>query len=150
MVHALEKIHGLIQAGGVLLDIHPTPEPPRLEVRLGKRTILAGWLKETDDYVEYEDADAALTGVIGRGLFAVERQGRFAFLTYADSFAELREYLADEWKDAVIDDLTAARIEDLLSAPERDKEVILRESIQIARMKPVGNIDPRIHTNEHE
>jgi len=139
MVHALEKIHGLVEPGGILLDIHPTPEPPRLEVRLGARTILAGWLKETDDYVEYEDADAALASAIARGLFAVERQGRFSFVTYADSFAELREYLAEEWKDAVIDDLTAARIEDLLSAPERDKEVILRESIRIARMKPVGN-----------
>ena len=143
MVHALEKIHGLIRPGGILLDIHPTPQPPRIEVRLGARTILAGWLKETDDYVEYEDADDALSQAIARGLFVVEQCGKFSFVTHADTFAELREYLAEEWQDAVIDDLTAARIEELLSTPERDKEVILRESIRIARMKPVWNAEAR-------
>jgi len=143
MVHALEKIHGLIRPGGILLDIHPTPQPPRIEVRLGARTIPAGWLKETDDYVEYEDADDALSQAIARGLFVVERRGKFSFITHADTIAELREYLAEEWKDAVVDDLTAVRIEELLSTPERDKEVILRESIRIARMKPVGNTKVR-------
>ena len=136
MVHALEKVHRLIKPDGKLIDIHPTPEPASIEVRLGERIIPAGWLQETDDYVEYELADTALTNVVNTGLFTLERQGAFTFVSYADTLAELREYLADEWQDAIIDDLTAMRAEELLGTFERDKELILRESIRIARYRP--------------
>ena len=55
MVHALEKIHRLLKPGGWLIDIHPTSEPASIEVRVGERTLPAGWLRETDDYAEYEE-----------------------------------------------------------------------------------------------
>ena len=136
MVHALEKVHRLIKPDGKLIDIHPTPEPASIEVRLGERIIPAGWLRETDDYVEYELADTALANVVKRRLFILEREGAFTFVSHAHTLAELREYLADEWQDAIIDDLTAMRAEELLGTFERDKEVILRESIRIAQYRP--------------
>jgi hypothetical protein len=138
MVHALEKIYRLLKPDGMLIDIHPLPEPPSIETRIGDRTIPAGWLKECNDYIEYEQADEALAQVVAGGLFAVERQGAFAFITHADTIAELREYLADEWQDASIDDITAMRAEEVLSTPARDKEVIVRESVRIARLRPIA------------
>jgi hypothetical protein len=136
MGHALEKIHRLLKPGGALIDIHPTPEPAALEVRSGAQATPAGWMQETDDYTGYEQADAALAQAIKRGLFIVERQGRFEFVVYADSTQELREeYLSDFWEQAYIDDITLARLDEMLSTPERDKEIILRESIRIARLR---------------
>ena len=138
MVHALEKIYRLLKPDGMLIDIHPVPEPPSIEARIGDRTISAGWLKERNDYVEYDQADEALAQAVARGLFAVERQGAFTFILHGDTVEELREYLADEWQDASIDDITAMRAEEVLSTPERDKEVIVRESVRIARLRPIA------------
>jgi len=136
MGHALKKIHRLLKPAGVLIDIHPTPEPASLEVRIGMQSTPAGWMQETDDYAGYEQSDAALAEAIKRDLFIAERQGNFEFIVYADSIEELREeYLSDFWEQAYIDDITLARLEEMLSTSERDKEIILRESIQIARLK---------------
>ena len=141
MVHALEKIHSLIAPGGVLLDIHPSGQPASIEVRIGSRVTPAGWLHETDDYVEYGWADEALARVIESGLFAVERTGAFEFVTHAATILELRDFLTEGWEDASIDDITVARVDELFSTPERDKEVILRESIKIARLKRMTNAE---------
>jgi len=137
MVHALEKIHQLLVPDGRLIDLHPTGDPPPIGVRIGQQTTLVGWMKETDDFIEYAQASGALAQVIRSGLFAVEREGTFEFVTYADSVFEWREYLAKEWKDAILDAAVAARAEELLSVPGPDRELILREQVRIARLKPM-------------
>lgn len=149
MVHALEKIHQLIRPTGTLIDIHPSTEPPSIEIRLHDQFIAAGWLHETDECIEYELADQALATVMSSGLFALERSGTFGFLLYADTLADLQKHLAEEWKDAYIDDVTLMRAEELMSSIARNmespsrqkgiipsfggKEVIVRETIRIAR-----------------
>ena len=132
MVHALEKIQRLLKSDGKLIDIHPSGAPVALGVRISERIFPAGWIKETNDFVEYAWAAEALASVVNSRLFAVEKQDLFTFCTYADSVNELREYLAEEWKDAILDDITAMRAEELLNTIDHDKEVIVRESIHIA------------------
>jgi len=135
MVHALEKLHALLKPAGELIDIHPTTEPASIGVRLRAREFGAGWINEIDDYVEYQWADEALDRAVASGWFALEKRATFEFVWHAASLAELRAYLAEEWRDAVIDDLTAMRIEDALKSPERDKELIVREKIGVARYR---------------
>jgi hypothetical protein len=135
MVHALEKVHSLLKPGGQLIDIHPMFDPPAFEVRVGAKKFPVGWLRETDDYEEYELADEALAEVVKRGLFEIERKGTFSFITHADSATELKQYLIDEWKDAIIDEVTFAHAAELFNSIERDKEMILRVTTNIARYK---------------
>jgi len=142
MVHALEKIHQLLEPDGRLIDIHPTGAPPPIEVRIGQQTIAVGWMKETDDFVEYAQASEALAQVVRRGLFAVERESAFEFVTHADSVSEWREYLAKEWKDAILDAAVAAKAEELLSVSGPDRELILREQIRIARLRVGRAVHP--------
>ncbi len=137
MVHALESIQQLLKPAGVLLDIHPTNEPAAIAVRLRGQIIPAGWINESDDYEEYEWADEALQRLVHGGRFALERVGTFVFVWHADSMKDLRAYLAEEWKDAIIDDVTAMRIEELLKLPARDKEILISEAIRIARYRRV-------------
>ena len=137
MVHALEKIAQLLKPDGILLDIHPTNEPAAMAVRLREQLIPAGWLTESDDYVEYEWADEALQRVVNDRHFALERVGTFEFVWHADTLPELRAYLAEEWKDAIIDEMTAGRIEELLKLPAHDKEILVSEAIRIARYRRV-------------
>jgi hypothetical protein len=135
MVHALETIHELLEPGGVLLDIHPTNEPATIAVRLREQLIPAGWVRESDDYVEYEWADEALQRAVSDRRFALAQAGTFQFIWHADSMSELRAYLAEEWEDAIIDDVTAMRIEELLKLPVRDKEILVSEAVRIARYR---------------
>ncbi len=137
MVHALEIVHGLLTPVGRLVDLHPSGQPPPLEVRIGRKRYCAGWLRETDDYVEYEQASAALQSVAQRGLFAWEEQRTFAFTTYADSLVELQAYLAREWQDAVIDDQVARQIADWLRVVGGEKEISLREIVAISSLRPL-------------
>ncbi len=137
MVHALEKILQLLKPNGLLLDIHPTNEPAAIAVRLREQLIPAGWLTESDDYVEYEWADEALQHVVNAERFALERIGTFEFVWHANTLNELRAYLAEEWQDAIVDDVTAMRIEELLKLPVRDKEILVSEAIRIARYRRV-------------
>ena len=136
MVHALERIPRLLEPEGRLIDIHPSGEPPPIEVRIGQQVTVVGWMQETDDFTEYAQASAALSQAIERGWFDVERKGTFEFSTHADSVSALREYLAKEWKDAILDEAVAARAEQLLSGVERDKGLTVREQIRIARLRP--------------
>lgn len=135
MVHALEKIRQLLKPGGLLLDIHPTNEPATIAVRLREQIIPAGWINESDDYVEYEWADEAVKAAVDNRLFIQEQRGTFKFVWHADSMNDLRAYLAEEWKDAIIDDVTAMRIEELLTLPVPDKEILVSEAIGIARYR---------------
>ena len=137
MVHALEKIHQCLEPDGRRVDINPSGIPPTIEVRVGDQITPVGWMKETDDFFEYGQASDALVQVVERGLFAVEREGGFEFTTRAGSVAELRGYLAKEWKDAILDESAAARAEALLSAQSHDSELIVREQVRIARLKPL-------------
>ncbi len=135
MVHALKTIHDLLKPDGILLDIHPTNEPAAIAVRLREQLIPAGWLQESDDYVEYEWADEALQQVVGDKRFAPAQAGTFQFVLHADSMSDLRAYLAEEWKDAIVDDVTAMRIEELLKLPVHDKEILISEAVHIARYR---------------
>ena len=137
MVHALEQIRRLLKPSGRLVDIHPMDRPPPVAVRLGPHTHPLGYLRETDDSIEYRQADAAVAQVVREGLFAVEHMGEFPFRIYSDAVAELQTYLAEEWKDAVLDDAIAQRAAELLGGPERDKVLIVQDHIHIARLRPV-------------
>jgi hypothetical protein len=136
MVHALELARQLLLPNGRLLDLHPTGEPPPIEIRMGTGIRRVGFLRETDDFVEYGLADAAVARVIREGLFVIEKSDQYSFDIHADGLEELLSYLAEEWTDAVIDDDIVKRIESLLSSSVTDKEIILRDRIYIARLRP--------------
>jgi hypothetical protein len=136
MVHALELIHKLLTPDGLLVDIHPPPEPPPILVRLGAAEHLVGWVRELDNYEEYAAADVALATAVQRRLFRWAERGTFTFTTYADTMTALRDHLAETWHDARIDEEVMGYGQDLLQTAVPDKEVILRETIQIARLLP--------------
>lgn len=138
MVHALEITHSLLQTDGLLIDIHPSGEPPLIEAHVGGEVLLAGHLEETNDFVEYFEAGDALTDVTGCGLFALEREGLFTFMLHAPSIMALADHLEAEWSDAVLREETIERAAALMGEPGEGKEIVLRESVRIARFRSSG------------
>jgi len=136
MVHALEQIHDLLKPGSYLIDIHPNGELVEFIYLIDGREHFIGYMQETDDYIEYRQADEALETAVSKGLFQVEKTGEFEFRTYADSFEELKSFLDENWSDAVITEAVVA------SARKLEKEygirkVFLREETGIRLLRRV-------------
>jgi len=53
MVHALEITHSLLKPGGLLIDIHPTSQPPRVEIHRDGEILLAGYVDDRDDFFTF-------------------------------------------------------------------------------------------------
>lgn len=136
MVHALETVHSLLKPEGRLIDIHPSGEPPAFIVRSGEHDEIAGWLQEKDEFIEYQQAEAALTQAVREQWYTLEQQSAFIFNNYAETFAELNAYLTANWSDAVILPETVAHAEALQKTAQGKSEVLLREHVRIARFRP--------------
>ena len=109
MVHALEMIRELLKRGGRLVDIHPDGEASPIELLCGNGRVLLGYVEETDNFIEYAQADAAVAQAVANGWYNIEHQALFTFHTYADSVVELWEFLSRTWSDAILPDEAAAR-----------------------------------------
>ena len=139
MVHALESCRRLLRPGGYLVDIHPGGEPPPIEMALGEQHILLGHLQESDDFIEYAQADAALAQAVQMGLFTWQRREEFTFTTICSSVAELRAYLEENWGNAILNPEIDAREGEILARAtptDTAPTVILSERVRIARLQP--------------
>lgn len=144
MVHALEQIHDLLKpfsraqerSGGYLIDIHPNGELVEIIRLLKEREHFLGHLQETDNYIEYRQADEALETAVSKGLFQVEKTREIEFRTYADSFNNLKYFLDENWNDAVISDDVIAEAHKL-DEEYGKRTVFLREQTRITVLKKV-------------
>ncbi len=144
MVHALEEIRRLLRPGGSLIDIHPVPEAPRIEVYQGSRTLFAEPSPDHTDE-DYRQADEALAQVIQRRLFVVEGSIEFDFLVYGSSVVELRDFMAEanaydeRLKDEAVtarEAELATRVDEIMGAAGEGAEVAYHERGRIARLRP--------------
>lgn len=131
MVHALEIIHRWLKPDGRLIDIHPTGEPPLIEVYHKGTAILVGHLQETDDFIEYAQANEALEHVVEKGLFRLERRETFSFATYAEDVSELVRYLSEEWSDGYLLPETIQEAGQLLKDANGEAELRLSEQVYL-------------------
>ena len=137
-MHALEIAHSLLKRDGLLIDIHPSGQRPQFEVHVKGRVLLAGHVEETDDFVEYFEADNALADMVARGLFVLEETTLFPFLLHAPSIEAIVDFLQEEWSDAILSEAVIERATALLGEPGEGKEIVVREIARISRYRPRG------------
>jgi hypothetical protein len=136
MVHALEQAQRVLKSDGYLIDIQPLIEAPLIKVFQGNSVVFV----EPDPSYDYEadlrQADAALTQIIQRGLFAIEERREFDFLTHGSSAPELLTF----WSKG---DAAEQRIQDVYTHFEKIRlaagsgtEIALHERARIIRLKP--------------
>jgi hypothetical protein len=128
MVDALRRAHRYLAPGGSLIDLHPSASPPAVEVGLAD----VGGVESPDASQRHAAADAALAAVVADGLFAEQHAISFDFYTYGDSIEELRDYVAEEWRDSRIAAEVVARAHAALACAPRGR-VRLRERVHAAR-----------------
>jgi hypothetical protein len=132
---------------GALIDIHPVAESSPIEIHQGGKIDLAGYLSVRQWCIDYEQADEALTEIVRRGLFTVEREAVFDSLTYYGSVAEMRTSFKESIDKFARDaqsaleavphaEALAARAEQLMRAAVNGAELIVREPTHISRLRP--------------
>jgi hypothetical protein len=145
MVDALHRAHSLLTPGGIVIDLHPTPEPAHLEVATETRFVRVA--DRLDDGSvngprrRHLAADSAVETCISMGLFTRQAATHFSFRTYADSVQELLAYLDAKWKQLhfAADDL--ARAHDTL---ERiGTAVVVTEQVSASRLRRQATIAGR-------
>jgi len=135
MVHALKRIHNLLLPDGIAVDIHPVPEEPQIDVRIGRASHLVGWMSQEHGCTKYAQANDAWQAVIEQGLFARERYTTFEFKTVTRSMQELEAFLQETWQAAFIEEQVVRRADDLMASATTDKEILLREIVEVSRCR---------------
>jgi hypothetical protein len=139
MVDALSTIRDWLAPNGLLIDIHPTGEPPPITVRVDRTEHPAGWLRELGDDEKYLSATQALEDAVRQRLFSWETRSTFTFTYEADTLTDLQQFLADKWQDAVLDGVVCGQITALMSvvsAENTPNTIFLREAISLAALTP--------------
>lgn len=139
-MHALEIVHTLLAPTGCLIDIHPNGQPPSIEGRIASRLHLLGYLQETDNFIEYGQASAALAEIARRGLFVLEKQGAFIFVTRASTVDELHTFLNESWTDAIIPAELERQAGELSSSIGQISSVLLTEQVSITRLRKISQL----------
>lgn len=145
MVHALEQSHRLLKPAGLLVDIHPLPDPPLLAVqRQGKR--LFSEVCPSLGAEAYRLADRAIDQAVEGRLFAREQSTIIDFRTYAPSAAALDDHLTmisafdQDPADPAAERLWAelfARADKAAGAATSGVEVILLEKARMTSLRPL-------------
>jgi hypothetical protein len=137
MVDALKRAGRVAAGGGPVIAIQPTPEPAHVEIQTPAGIIAAGDL--TDDGTplgparRHADADRAIAALVDQGTCALDARREFAFHRYADSLADLQDFLTTRthsWLSAGV----ARRAEALLGA-DATASLRLRERATISRLR---------------
>ncbi len=136
MVHALKEIRELLKPNGLLIDIRPNGELVEFIRPLDDGEHFIGYLQETDDYIEYRQAAAAIQEVVAAGQFRIKKTREFTFQTHADSFTELQTFLDETWSDALITEDVIAEAKRLDEEFDTGK-VVMREQVHIGLLEPI-------------
>ncbi len=144
-MHALETIHGLLKPNGRLIDIHPRGLPTPLYALQAAESGLLGYIQETDDFIEYRQADEAIQNVLSRNMYGLMDEEVFAYSTYASSLEELSEHLKETWSDAILEDKIWQKAEQLGVArnsplPAEIRRIQMVEQIGIGALLPLHSM----------
>lgn len=108
MVHALRCALSMVEPDGLIVDLHPTTDPARLEIFDGETlTRIAARIdngRADGPRQRHAAADAAIAWCVRQGFMQREAVAEFSFWTEADSSAELRDYISLKWKQLHFED----------------------------------------------
>ena len=127
-------MHTALRPNGRLLDLHPDAIHSPVEVRVGDVILPLGRLDETLHIQDVRTARAARQVAIDAGLFVLEREIRFTFVTHYDTVESGLTYVAEHPQKAVIPAELVARAQALLP-PGTSGELRIPRQIYAARLR---------------
>jgi len=137
MVNALRRTRGWLKPDGCLIDVRPAQTIPDVVIGSGDLATVVGVLTvEAERHERHAAANKALGDALDRRLFVLEELREFAFLRHADSAEELRDHIAQKWRQTRLDAATCLRTAAALS-DRPGARLWLRERVVMRRLRPV-------------
>ena len=137
MVDALRRALALAAPGGLIVDLHPTPEPARLEILDGGRlTPIADRIDSggpDGPAQRHAAAGAAIARCIADGLLRCDASVEFSFWTQADTSAELQAYIGAKWKQLHFRDADFAKADARLRAAA-GRQIVVTERVIASKL----------------
>ena len=119
----------------MVLDIHPQPQQPQIEVLIGDRSVDVALLGVSTFISEVHAARKVLTSTIAERFFQKEREAEFDFVYHFDSVDECKSYLvAEAWCESEADEALIETTRDLL--PPGEGEILMRVQVRATRLNP--------------
>jgi hypothetical protein len=116
-VDVLKRIHRWLRRGGLLLDLHPEPEQPLVELTLdGIRNVYLGRIDTTALIGNIHGARAALRSVVEAGWFERERSVVFDFVSHFPGVDEWLQHREKHRSSSVVDQAIIVSARSVLSA----------------------------------
>lgn len=135
-MNAVERMWAALRPGGLLLDIRPATEHPRVEIQRGERVVTIGRIDDSYRIGTLLVADTAVQMVVDAGQFAWERDERFTFVYHVESVDAWLAYMAEHWSSAVIAPDMIVRAREALPSRAEGELRILR-TIRATRLRHV-------------
>ena len=126
MVDALCRTRGWLRPDGRLIDLRPAHTIPEVVIGSADHATVVGVLAVEAERHERHD-------VLDRRLFVLEESREFVFLRYADSAEELRDHIAQKWRQTRLDGATCLRTAAALS-DRPGARLWLRERVAMRRL----------------
>jgi hypothetical protein len=132
-VRALRNLHTALRPQGILLDVHPEPENTTVEIRRADQTINLGQIDQSQDRDEINVARAALRQTLTEGLFVLEDERSFDFVSHFDSVEDWLAWREKRQSSGVIAEDVIARGRALLA--QAPGELLVHRRIHAARYR---------------
>ena len=127
-------IHQAVRLDGVVLDIHPQPQQPLIEVGIDRGSVEFGRLDSSIFVGEIHVARGSLASAIAQELFLMEEETEFEFLYHFDDVDECKSYLLEEaWCETPEDEALIEATRGLLSQGQGD--ILMRVPVRAARLR---------------
>jgi hypothetical protein len=134
-VDVLKRIHRWLRRGGLLLDLHPEPEQPVVEVTLdGIRNVYLGRIDTTALIGNIHGARAALQSVVEAGWFERERSVVFDLVSHFPGVDEWLQHREKRRSSSVVDPAIIVSARSILSAVTSG-DLQVSERVQATRFK---------------
>jgi hypothetical protein len=117
----------------VLLDLHPEPKYPILEVHTNDGVTDVGQLDTSSNVAKVHAARAVLASVVEAGYFAREDAQTFDFHYHFSDVDAWLDYMSARWTEAVIDAALETEARELLE--KATGELVIRERVYAERLR---------------
>jgi hypothetical protein len=132
-VHALRRIHLSLRPEGVLLDLHPQPEPAGVEVWHSGRVERLGHVGQKDDVRDILEARVRMAQVETDGWYVTQRQEFFDLITHSPTPSDWQECQAREGYSCELSEELLASAHELVATT--GGEFIVREPIRASLLR---------------
>lgn len=137
MVDALKKIKTVLHPNGLLISIQPQDANLPLSVQVDDRaTTYVGEVDVSYNFPRYQQANNAIEMATESGIFEMRQDKIVDYYVFFDTITACRQYLAEEWTNAILPEAAWERMTALMQGKGEQKQIFYSEKVRFCCLAP--------------